>query len=97
MGNGLTFFFIFLCMAFVAGFALRWFVLLFAGGGAAIAGLGGSGPDAGLYDQTVSGSCLTTPMIPLDAGWQQTRSLLALGSGGLFGQGYMQGTQTQSG
>ena len=28
MGNGLTFFFIFLCMAFVAGFALRWFVLL---------------------------------------------------------------------
>ncbi|SCJ71738.1 Uncharacterised protein [uncultured Blautia sp.] len=36
MGNGLTFFFIFLCMAFVAGFALRWFVLLFAGSGAAI-------------------------------------------------------------
>ena len=31
MGNGLTFFFIFLCMAFVAGFALRWFALLFAG------------------------------------------------------------------
>ena len=35
MGNGLTFFFIFLCMAFVAGFALRWFVLLFIGSGAA--------------------------------------------------------------
>ena len=28
---------------------------------------------------------------------QQSRSLLALGSGGLFGQGYMQGTQTQAG
>ena len=33
----------------------------------------------------------------LGAGWQQTRGLLALGSGGLFGQGYMQGTQTQAG
>ena len=30
------------------------------------------------------------------AGWQQTRSLLAIGSGGVFGQGYMSGLQTQS-
>ena len=29
-------------------------------------------------------------------GWQQTRSILAIGSGGVFGQGYLQGTQTQS-
>lgn len=29
-------------------------------------------------------------------GWQQTRSLLAIGSGELFGQGYLQGIQTQS-
>ena len=29
-------------------------------------------------------------------GWQQNRSLLAIGSGGVFGQGYMNGTQTQS-
>ena len=33
MGNALTFFFIFLCMAFAAGFALRWFALLLAGRG----------------------------------------------------------------
>ncbi len=33
---------------------------------------------------------------PLGVGWQQSRSLLALGSGGMFGQGYMHGTQTQS-
>lgn len=32
----------------------------------------------------------------LGVGWQQSRSLLAIGSGGIFGQGYMQGTQTQS-
>ena len=33
---------------------------------------------------------------PLGKGWQQSRSLLAIGSGGVFGQGYMQGTQTHS-
>ena len=36
MGNALTFFFIFLCMAFVAGFALRWFALLIGGSAAAV-------------------------------------------------------------
>ena len=96
MGNGLTFFFIFLCMAFVAGFALRWFVLLFIGSGAAIAAsvVLGLMPDyminrfRVLFDHSYD---------TLGAGWQQTRGLLALGSGGLFGQGYMQGTQTQAG
>ena len=29
-------------------------------------------------------------------GWQQTRSILAIGSGGLFGMGYLKGIQTQS-
>lgn len=33
---------------------------------------------------------------PMGIGWQQTRSLLALGSGQLLGQGYLQGIQTQS-
>ena len=37
MGNALVFLFIFLCMAFVAGFALRWFILFFVCGGAAFA------------------------------------------------------------
>ena len=40
-------------------------------------------PDT-LYDQT------------RDTGFQQTRSILAIGSGGLFGMGYLNGTQTQS-
>lgn len=30
------------------------------------------------------------------AGWQQYRSILAIGSGGLTGLGYLQGIQTQS-
>lgn len=95
MGNALTFFFIFLCMSFVAGFALRWFALLFLGGGGAFAA-------AWMLD--VIPSYMKDRFIvlvdhtykPLDAGWQQTRGLLALGSGGVFGQGYLNGTQTQS-
>lgn len=98
MGNALTFFFIFLCMAFVAGFALRWFLLLFAGAGGVIAGA--------LLLDLVPGSMnymlnrflvlFDHDLDPLGVSWQQNRSLLAIGSGGVFGQGYLQGTQTQS-
>ena len=96
MGNGLVFFFIFVCMAFTAGFALRWFVLLFAGAGAAVAAawkldlMKGYMKDRFiiLFDHSYD---------PMNAGWQQTRSLLTLGGGGLFGQGYLNGTQTQAG
>ncbi|WP_295579230.1 FtsW/RodA/SpoVE family cell cycle protein [uncultured Oscillibacter sp.] len=95
MGNGLVFLFIFMCMAFVAGYAIRWFVLLLGGGTAAVAvawQLDLILPHMRnrflvLFDHSYQ---------PLDAGWQQTRSLLTLGSGGLFGQGYLNGTQTQS-
>ena len=34
---------------------------------------------------------------PRGQGWQQNHSLLAIGSGGLWGQGYLGGSQTQSG
>lgn len=34
---------------------------------------------------------------PLDAGWQQEKSVLAIGSGGVKGQGFLQGYQTQRG
>ena len=95
MGNGLVFLFIFVCMAFVAGFALRWFALLIGGGLAAI--LAAWKLDlipnhmkerfVVLFDHSYD---------PLGTGWHQTRSLLALGSGGATGQGYLNGTQTQS-
>ena len=95
MGNALTFFFIFLCMAFAAGFALRWFALLFLGGGAAFA--------AARALELIPSYMMDRFRVLFDhsydalkTGWQQTRSLLAIGSGGVFGQGYMQGTQTQS-
>ena len=95
MGNGLVFLFIFVCMAFVAGFALRWFVLLFAGGAAAVLAAWKLNLMPGhmrdrfhvLFDHSFE---------PLDAGWQQNRSMLTIGSGGVWGQGFMKGTQTQS-
>ena len=95
MGNALTFFFIFLCMAFAAGFALRWFALLFAGCGIGFA--------VAWVLELIPGYMMDRFRVlfdhsydALDTGWQQTRSLMAIGSGGLFGQGYMNGTQTQS-
>lgn len=40
--------------------------------------------------------CSTMGLDPLGKGFQQERSLLAIGSGQVTGQGYLQGTQTQS-
>lgn len=95
MGNGLVFLFIFVCMAFVAGFALRWFVLLFGAGTAVVVA-------AWKWDLLPSHMkdrfivLFDHSFDPLGTGWHQTRSLLTLGSGGVFGQGYLSGTQTQS-
>ncbi|MEY8388863.1 FtsW/RodA/SpoVE family cell cycle protein [Oscillospiraceae bacterium 38-13] len=96
MGNALVFVFIFLCMAYVAGFALRWFLLFFTAGGIGFALawkfdlIYGYMKDRFivLFDHSYE---------PLKTGWQQTRSLLAIGSGGLSGQGYLNGQLTQSG
>nr|WP_326185104.1 FtsW/RodA/SpoVE family cell cycle protein [uncultured Oscillibacter sp.] len=101
MGNALTFFFIFLCVAFAAGFALRWFALLFGGIGAVTAGVVvldqlGKVPKSVAYMVNRFKVLFDHGYDSLGVGWQQTRSLLALGSGGIFGQGYMNGTQTQS-
>ena len=96
MGNGLMFLLIFIAMAFVAGFALRWFVLLFAGCGGAIAAAFFLDlmPE---YMQERFIVLFDHSYKPQSVGWQQTRSLLTLGGGGITGQGYLQGTQTQAG
>lgn len=99
MGNGLVFVFIFLCMAFVAGFALRWFFLLFAGTGGVIAAvlLLDLVPENMEYMLRRFQVLFDHSFDPQRTGWQQTRSLLAIGSGGLYGQGYLGGSLTQSG
>lgn len=96
MGNALVFLFIFLCMAFVAGFALRWFLLLFAGTGGVIAAvLLDLVPKNMEYMLNRFVVLFDHSFDPQGVGWQQTRSLLAIGSGGLWGQGYLNGGQTQ--
>ncbi len=82
MGNGLVFLFIFLCMAFVAGFALRWFVLLLGGSAAAVAAAWKLGlmPE---YMQKRFRVLFDHSYDPTGAGWQQTRSLLQPADPGL--------------
>ena len=99
MCNGLVFLFIFLCMAFVAGFALRWFFLLFAGAGGVLAAvlLLDLVPSNMKYMLNRFLVLFDHSFDPQGVGYQQTRSLLAIGSGGLYGRGYLRGSLTQSG
>lgn len=94
-GSGLVYLFVFVCMAFAAGFAARWLIL----------GVGGVtvGLVAAWKLKLLRGDWYKRIMVifdhsfdPRGKGWQQTRGMLALGSGGLTGQGLFNGTQTQS-
>ena len=95
MGSCLVFLFIFATVCFVAGVALRWFIIGILGGGIAFYLLWELDkiPDymekrfLVLFDHSYDA---------LETGWQQTRSLLALGGGKLTGQGLFRGIQTQS-
>lgn len=94
-GSCLVYIFIFACMAFVAGFALRWF--------AAVGGLMVGVVAFLVYTDKLPGYMIQRFRVifdhsydPRGVGWNQTRSLLAIGSGRVFGQGLFHGTQTQS-
>ncbi len=94
-GSGLVYLIIFAGMAFAAGLAWYWFAIGISGMTLGVAAL-------------VIFEKLPVHMIkrfkvlfdhsfdPQGVGWQQTRSLMALGSGGIFGQGLFHGIQTQS-
>lgn len=101
-GMALTYILIFIIVAWTAGVKKRWFLLALVVGVVVIILIWPhihddyrmrrftvvidhlTGNQETLYEQT------------MDAGWQQTRSILAIGSGGLTGSGYLQGVQTQS-
>lgn len=95
MGSALVYIFIFAAMAFVAGVAARWFIIALLGGGAAFYLLWELDkiPD---YMKERFMVVFDHNLDPLGAGWQQTRSLLAIGGGRLTGQGLLHGAQTQS-
>lgn len=95
MGSALVYAFVFVCMVLAAGAAWRWFALGIGGGAAGVFAMYKLGlvPNYmikrfhAIFDHSYD---------PLGAGWQQTRSLLAIGSGRMFGQGLFNGSQTQS-
>ncbi len=94
-GSGLVYLVIFAGMAFAAGLAWYWFAAGFGALGVGITALVLMGKIPSymverfrvLFDHSYD---------PRGIGWQQTRSLMALGSGGVFGQGLFNGIQTQS-
>ena len=93
-GSGLMYLVIYAGMALAAGLAWYWFAIGFTGLGLGIGllALFEKLPDYWvgrfrvLFDHSYDS---------LGRGYQQSRGMLALGSGGLFGQGLFQGIQTQ--
>ncbi|MBQ1351767.1 MAG: FtsW/RodA/SpoVE family cell cycle protein [Oscillospiraceae bacterium] len=95
-GMTLAYIFLFLVMAFSAGVKLRWFLL---GGGASAAGflfLWYRTSFIKEYWKNRIRILFDHSLDPLGIGWQQERSVLAIGSGRITGQGLFHGLQTQS-
>ena len=94
-GSALVYLFIFICMVFAAGMAKRWLALGIGGGAAAFLAVWQLDLLPG-YMRDRFLAVLDHSYQPDDAGFQQTRGLMALGSGELTGQGLFHGAQTQS-
>ena len=96
MGSALVYVGVFLAMALAAGMAWRWFAVGL--GGAALAVF--AAYKLGLiYDYMLDRFrvVLDHSYDPTNTGSPQTRGLLAIGSGGWFGQGLFHGRLTQAG
>lgn len=93
MGMALVYLALFVFLAWCGGVQKRW---LLAGG--LLAGVGGVllWPHLPTYIQLRLQVVWDHDLDPLGKGFQQTRSLLAIGSGQVAGQGYLGGIQTQS-
>ncbi len=79
-------------VAFLAGLPLRWFIT----GGAALAVLAPIGFFFGLheYQRNRVLTFLDPESDPLGTGYHISQSKIAIGSGGLFGKGFLNGTQS---
>ena len=100
-GMVLTYLFMFVVIAWVAGVKKRWFVLGIGGAAGATALIWPHMPAylTGRFTVVIDhilGNPDTIYEQTMGKGWQQSRSVLAIGSGGLTGQGYLKGIQTQS-
>jgi len=94
LGTALVYLFIFLVMLFFTGLKLRWFIGAGALVGAAAPLLW---PLLNNYQQLRILVVFNPELDPLGKGYQAIQSKIALGSGGLFGRGLYNGTQTQYG
>ena len=100
MGMCVVYMVIFAFMAWASGVKLRWFILVIGGAVAAVVILWLFVlPETSFWNdyrimrfRVVMDHALD----PQGYGFQQTRSILAIGSGQLFGQGYLHGDYTQS-
>lgn len=95
VGSALIYVFIWFFMLWAAGIKKRWFLL---GGLCAVAGglvLWNLLPDTNHMKARFL-VLLDHDYDPLGTGFQQTRSMAAIRSGGLFGQGFLKGVITQS-
>ncbi|MBQ3135301.1 MAG: FtsW/RodA/SpoVE family cell cycle protein [Oscillospiraceae bacterium] len=98
MGMCMVYIFLFVILAWTAGVKLYWFLIGAAGaaGGFFFAWKTILQSDRFDYIRMRFLVVLDHDLDPLDRGFQQDRSLLALGSGGFSGQGFLNGTQTQA-
>lgn len=94
-GSGLVYISIFVGIMFAAGISWYWFLLGLGGAGACLIALAFTGkiPQYMVNRMMV---IIDRSFSPEGVGWQQGRSVMAIGSGGVFGQGFLQGIQTQS-
>ena len=94
-GSALVYIAIFAIMCWIAGLQKRWFLVggLFAACGIFLCWLL---LDEDNYWVMRVRVVLDHSLDPMDKGWNQTRSLLAIRSGGLTGSGYLNGTLTQN-
>jgi len=76
---------------FAAGIALRWFLI---GGGLALAALPIGWQFLHDYQRQRVLTYLNPESDPLGAGYHILQSKIALGSGGVFGKGFLEGTQS---
>ena len=101
-GMGLTYLLIFVIMAWAGGVKKRWFLLAAVVCAAGVVLIWPHVKDMYYMKRftVVIDHLLGNPNTIWEQtqgkGWQQSRSILAIGSGGLTGMGYLQGIQTQS-
>lgn len=100
-GMVLVYLLLFVVMAWAAGIHWHWFALGISLAGGAIAGVALLATTSESFMKSYGYIIrrfteVFTRNDPQGVGWQQTRSLLAIGSGQLTGQGFLQGNLTQS-